>query len=170
LGYTIGDELLRQVSNRLLTCVTSNSIVARSGSNEFSILISENDLSESVTSVVRRLLNEIKQPFLLDHVRVQISASLGIAIYPRHGEFINTLMRHANAAMYQARHQGTNYTIHDPQLDQRAGNRLLLLSELRQALQENEFVLHYQPKICLRTGRTMGLEALIRWQHPREGL
>jgi len=170
LGYTIGDELLRQVSSRLSACVTSDSLVARSGSNEFSLVIAQSDLSEAITSVVRRLLNEIKQPFLLDNVRVQISASMGIAIYPRHGEFINTLMRHANAAMYQARSQGTSYSVHDPQLDQRAGNRLLLLSELRQALQENEFVLHYQPKICLRTGRTVGLEALIRWQHPREGL
>jgi len=170
MGHHVGDDLLCQVSARLRDAAGGHSDIARSGGNEFALLMQEPGVPVSVRHAAQSLLDAIRRPFLLDGVQVQISASIGIAVFPAAGLEPGALMRHADSAMYQAKREGTGFAFYDPANDRQAASRMPLLSELRLAHQENEFVLHYQPKVSLAHGRAVGFEALIRWQHPLQGL
>ncbi len=169
LGHHVGDELLRQVAQRIQSLYGSISDVARSGSNEFALLLPEPRSQTPIDDIVKALLEEIRRPFMLDGVQVSISASIGIAIYPESSSEPTDLLRHADSAMQLAKQEGRGHAFYKP-AKRAESTRILLLSELRNALNHNQFILHYQPKIHLPDGRVTGFEALLRWRHPEHGL
>ena len=170
LGHPVGDILLQQVGVRLQTLLEEQGTVFRSGGDEFSILINEPEPSFSIHLTMENVLRHIKQPFVLNSIEVQTSASIGVVQYPRDGSQTNVLLRRAETAMYQAKVEGVGYAFYDWKRDQQTPNQLLLMSHLRQAVNEHEFVLHYQPKISLKNANTISFEALIRWANPIRGL
>src|SRR5690606_3888994 len=144
--------------------------LARSGSNDFACVFHAGDLPCSIEELAQLVLDDIKKPFVAEGIHIQISASIGITRYPEGGSDVNELLRNCNWSMYQAKREGTGHALYDPGADKRSSSKLMLLSDLRRALHEREFVLHYQPKLHLKSGRLVGFETLIRWQHPHLGL
>ena len=170
LGHQSGDLLLQQVAQRLRGAIPAASILTRLGGDEFAVLAGKLDRIEVAADIARKLLTKLQQPFQLNGIQIQINASVGIAIYPRDGASTMHLMRNADAAMYQAKREGTGFVFyHQAETDQ-TPSRLLLMTELRNAFNRDQFVLHYQPKTDMRDGSVIGFEALIRWQHPERGL
>lgn len=169
-GHRVGDDLLRIVAQRLRTLIGSRGDVGRSSGDEFALLFRATALTTSMREVAQEILNEIRRPVELDDTEMQISASIGIAEYPVAGTEPDVLMRHADSAMHRAEREGSGFAFFDASQHERTPNRLLLLSDLRHALDSNELFLHYQPQISLRRRRTVGFEALLRWQHPEKGL
>ncbi|HEY9279579.1 MAG TPA: EAL domain-containing protein [Eoetvoesiella sp.] len=170
LGHQFGDLLLEQVGKRLQDLFGALATVARSGGDEFAMLIKDAKPSLSIHCLIEEVRQSVKQPFLLNGIQIQTSASMGIAQYPKDGSHTTLLMRRAETAMYQAKSEGVGHAFYDWKKDQQTPNQLMLMSNLRQALKEEQFVLHYQPKISLKTKKTIGFEALIRWQNPMRGL
>ena len=169
LGHDVGDELLQEVGRRLKTVVRSEDTVARLGGDEFVLVLS--DLNHSNTSMVaQKLLATLEKPFRWGNQSIDFAASLGISLYPTHCLDGSSLLRCADVAMYAAKRSGQRYTLYAPEQDQANRDDLSLKSELREAIQTNQLVLHYQPKIDHRTQHIMGLEALVRWTHPQRGM
>ncbi|MBB3117267.1 bifunctional diguanylate cyclase/phosphodiesterase [Pseudoduganella violacea] len=167
LGHAMGDVLLQKVAQRLGQCVRSSDTVARLGGDEFTIILSEVHQASAVLRVVRDVLAGTADSFDLGKDQVQISASIGITSYPDDGEDAETLLKNADQAMYAAKQQGRNgYHYFAPAMQEGA----TLKHELRQALENNELRLVYQPVIALASGRMQKVEALLRWQHPSRGL
>lgn len=165
LGHTVGDELLKQVAKRLQACLREQDTVARYGGDEFAFVISGEQEEKTVATLMSRILRTIELPFLVEGHKLFVSCSIGLSFSPRDGVDVDTLLKNADAAMYQAKEKGrNNFQFYTPAMNQRATERLSLESRLRQALIKNEFVLHYQPKVDLKSGRIVGLEALLRWQ------
>ncbi len=169
LGHLLGDNLLRQVSERLRSITHFEADIARSGGNEFTFLIRNRDKTTSIQEIIESTLALVKQPYLLDGIQVQISASAGAARYPEAGLDANALMLQADRAMRQAKLEGSGYALHDPSVEDTEPQRLLMLSHLRKALASDEFILHYQPKLDLASNQIVGFEALLRWQNPVRG-
>jgi diguanylate cyclase (GGDEF)-like protein/PAS domain S-box-containing protein len=169
LGHHSGDELLRQVGFRLAAAVRSDDTVARLGGDEFAILLPGADLA-SAQRVAASVLEALQAPVYLDGRALGVSASIGIALRPAHGDDADVLLRRADIAMYVAKRGATGYATYAPELDMHSPNRLLLMTELRNGIDHDELVLHYQPKVDLRTGEVAGVEALMRWRHPTRGL
>jgi len=170
-GHDVGDLIFREVARRLLQCVRDGDTVARVGGDEFIVLLPEIGRSEDATTVARKLLEAIAAPFELDGRRVDLTTSIGVAVYPDDGQDPESLLRNADAAMSRAKERGrNNFQLSVPELTEEALRRLSLQAGLRQAIENNELVLHYQPVLSLATGRIVELEALVRWQHPRNGL
>ena len=181
-GHHVGDDLLRQVSQRLgETLRRSDSIgrmaaeddptLARLGGDEFVVLLSELDQPEHASSAARRILEQLKKPFVIEGNEVFISGSVGIAIYPDDGLDEQSLLKHADMAMYQVKKEGRNgYSFFTEKMNTRAIERLNMEASLSRALDRGEFRLYYQPKISAISERVSGAEALIRWQHPELGL
>lgn len=169
LGHTVGDELLKRVAERLLGCLRGQDTVARYGGDEFAfVLLGQHD-ENSVTALMERVLKTIDKPFDIDGNRLYVSCSIGLSFYPRDGTDVETLLMNADAAMYRAKDRGrNNFQIYTPSMNRLVTERLSLESRLRKALAEDEFALHYQPKVDLRSGRIVGAEALLRW-YPAEG-
>ncbi|MEJ5209929.1 MAG: EAL domain-containing protein [Burkholderiales bacterium] len=168
LGHEVGDELLREVARRLTETVRGEDTVARLGGDEYVLLL--HGLTErSAATVAKKILAALDAPFLWQGNRIDLGASLGIALYPDHAEDASSLIRCADIAMYAAKRSGRGWTLFAP--DQSRMNRgdLSFKGELRDALRNDELVLHYQPKIEHRTGRVVGLEALVRWNHRTKG-
>ena len=171
LGHKIGDRLLIQVALRLLDNIRSGDTVARIGGDEFVLLLNGLDSIEEYDVPLRRLLSGLATSFDIDDEVVQISGSIGITLYPQDSSDPDTLLRHADHAMYAAKQAGRNrYHFFDTQQDRRAQAYRSALERLWVALSAGEFRLHYQPKVDMRLGRPVGLEGLIRWQHPERGL
>ncbi|MDE2089822.1 MAG: EAL domain-containing protein [Gammaproteobacteria bacterium] len=170
LGHQSGDRLLRLIGPRLQGRLSGRDTVARLGGDEFAIVLGDLDTPQDAIRVVRRLLDGVKQPFDLSGIKLQVDASVGIALSPTPGRDASTLMRCADIAMYQAKKGAEGYAVYDPDIDQHSPQRLALLAEVGQAIRENQLVLHYQPKINIKERRTVGMEALVRWQHPQHGL
>lgn len=170
LGHEAGDRLLRQVGGRLVGRLRSHDSLARFGGDEFVIVADQIDKVGEVQQLAERILDALKQPFMIDDTRLTVAASLGISLYPHDGEDAGTLLRHADAAMYRAKEVGNTYEFYAEEIGAHAEKRLLLENELRHALNHDEFELHYQPQIDISTGRPCGFEALIRWRHPVRGL
>lgn len=166
-GHTAGDQLLTQIGPRITGCLTSSALLTRIGGDELAVILFDADVDD-VTRIAEQLSAAIREPFVLDMVSVQIGASIGIAIAPDHASNAADLMRHADQAMYRAKHTGTSFEIYDPALDSET-DRLRLLEDLRTAIDEQQLELHYQPQIDLRNGTVTALEALLRWSHPRLG-
>ena len=170
-GHQVGDKLLINVATRLKKILRAVDSMARLGGDEFVLLIpSLKDLNE-LEQILSRIRNAIASPHLIDNLELQISASVGVTLYPLDDADPDTLLRHADQAMYMAKRAGRNrYHLFDAEEEQQAQSRLQQLERLRSALQSREFVLHYQPKVNMRSGEVIGLEALIRWNHPSRGL
>ena len=172
LGHHIGDSLLRSVSRSLLSAVRVGDTVSRFGGDEFVVILNGvADADEILQVVNQRLIPLIRQPHEVEGVELHISCSVGISVYPEHGGDIETLMRNADAAMYQAKFSGRNNAqFFSIEMDSRARERLDIENDLRHAVERGELRLFYQPRVACRSNRLLGAEALVRWQHPRLGL
>lgn len=169
LGHSFGDSLLRQVGRRLEQQLErENDKVARLGGDEYAILLPATDQIEAVRQA-KRILSSLEVPLSIDEQTVDLGAGIGIAGYPENGENSDTLLSNAEVAMYVAKRRGSGYTVYEPSIDKSSQESLSLLSELRRALDRNEFLLYAQPKVDLASGRVVGAEALVRWMHPEKG-
>ena len=171
LGHATGDELLIRAAARLRSCVRKADIIARLGGDEFTVVLPGLRDASDAASVAQHLIETLSQPYDIGHGETFISASVGIALYPTDGVTAEELLRHADLAMYRAKAKGRgNHVFFEEAMNREAQQRLTLDRELRQALENNELVLYYQPQLDLRTNRIVGAEALIRWRHPTKGL
>ncbi len=169
LGHHIGDLVLQQVAQRLTGLVRKSDTTARLGGDEFAVLLNSAGVEEA-HSVAQKIVALLEQPIEVSQQTLDVSASIGVAGFPAHGEDADTLMRHADAAMYAAKRANIGVAVYDPHMHERREEELSLLSELRQAIDWGELRLVYQPKVDLSRGELMGVEALVRWQHPTKGL
>ena len=183
LGHNIGDELLKGVGERLRASVrstdclarvdvdASESVVARLGGDEFIILLTEIRTVEDGARVAQRILDAMAPPFLLHGQEVSVTVSIGISVYPVDGKDVDSLLKNADTAMYHAKEKGrNNYQFYTESMNARALDRLILENDLRKALEQEQFVLYYQPQIDVPSGQIVGAEALLRWMHPKAGL
>ena len=177
LGHDVGDELLKRVAARLAACVRASDTVARLGGDEFAVILenlpgNENrDVHEGAQQVAAKMIAALASPIMINTHHLTTSCSIGISIYPTDGPDPKTLMKHADVAMYDAKGKGrNNYQFFSHELNAKAQERLSIENYLRLALRRDELVLHYQPRVSFKTGKVTGIEALIRWQHPRHGL
>jgi diguanylate cyclase (GGDEF)-like protein/PAS domain S-box-containing protein len=170
-GHATGDRLLLEVANRLKQAVRAGDTVARLGGDEFVLLLNDFQQIAELEQVLGRIQAETAAPYLVSGKELHVSASIGVTIYPFDNSDADTLLRHADQAMYQAKQAGRNcHQMFDAERDRQSKARQEELDQIRSALQRGELVLHYQPKVNLRSGRVVGAEALIRWQDPQRGL
>ncbi len=167
-GHSVGDKLLMQLGPRLAACVRRSDLLIRLGGDEFVVALLDAD-ADYATTVAQRLTDGLAEPFMVDAVRIHIDASIGIAVAPADATDSAGLLWCADVAMYRAKLAGVPFAAYQPDLD-RTGNRLLLLDELRKAIDERQLILHYQPQLDLRTGEIVAVESLLRWAHPRLGI
>jgi len=171
LGHAVGDQLLQSVAQRLVGCVRQSDTVSRQGGDEFVLLLPHIEHAEDAALSAQKLLAALVPPHRIDRHDLHISVSIGISIYPADGQDAETLIKNADTAMYHAKENGrNNYKFFEQSMNARAVQRQSVEASLRRALERHEFVLHYQPKINLHSGTIVGVEALIRWQHPQRGL
>jgi diguanylate cyclase (GGDEF)-like protein/PAS domain S-box-containing protein len=180
LGHSVGDALLQGVADRLAASVREGDAVARDemssaisrlGGDEFTVLVSAVQDAQDFAKVARRILEALARPFHLSGHEMVISGSIGITAWPDDGDDVEVLLRNADTAMYHAKEQGrNNYQFYAASMNAVALRRLILEGKLRRALEQGEFEIHYQPKVSLATGRTSGLEALLRWRDPELGI
>lgn len=183
LGHSIGDKLLQRVAECLVICVRKcdtigrgggddvTSTVSRLGGDEFTVLLTDIDTVQDAARVALRIISTVSQPFNLDGHEVIVTTSIGISLYPDDGKDVVTLIKNADTAMYHAKDQGrNNFQFYNQSMNATAYERLVLENHLRKALEREEFILHYQPQFDIKTGEIIGVEALIRWQHPDLGM
>ena len=168
LGHDCGDRLLVEVGRRLQSILRPTDLIGRLGGDEFAILLPDTD-EMGAEVVAHKMLAELEPAFNLADMAFNISASLGIASYPKHGNTTSALLKSADVAMYQAKHNKLGYCIYNPMSDTHTPDRLSLMTELRDAIQNDELMLFYQPKFNMTTRSIIGLEALLRWQHSDRG-
>jgi diguanylate cyclase (GGDEF)-like protein/PAS domain S-box-containing protein len=170
LGHEAGDKLLQEIAVRLNGAIGGGDTIARMGGDEFVVLVREVTHVDQVSEVARKLLAAAAESFVLAEQECNVTASIGIAMYPTHGEDEQTLMKHADIAMYLAKDQGKNdFKFYTQEIVTSSHERLSLESNLRHALAQNEFSVQYQPKLDLRSGKINGVEALLRWENPALG-
>lgn len=169
LGHHHGDQLLKQVGPRVLSVLRESDTIARLGGDEFAVLLPATDI-DGATVTAQKILEALDRPFVVEGFFLEIGASIGIALFPEHGEDVDMLMRRADVAMYSAKQSSSGYAVYISEHDRHSPRRLALMGELRHAIERQEFILYYQPKVDLKTRRTIGVEALIRWKHPKHGL
>jgi diguanylate cyclase (GGDEF)-like protein/PAS domain S-box-containing protein len=173
LGHQVGDELLKRVAARLAACVRATDTVARLGGDEFAVILEnlDDDDDEGAQQVAEKMIAAMGAPMLIDGQHLSTSCSIGISLYPADGKDSAALMKNADVAMYYAKEKGrNNYQFFSAEMNARAQERLSVENYLRLALKRNELLLHYQPRMSMASGELTGVEALIRWQHPRRGL
>lgn len=170
-GHDIGDQLLIEVANRLRSNVREEDTISRFGGDEFAIIFRDVESLQECEDMLKRIHTSIAQPYYVDDLRLNISASSGVSFYTHEDDDLDTLLRHADQSMYQAKLSGRNhYQLFNPADNQQTIEKQQLLQDIRQAIQKNEFCLFYQPKVNMTNGEVFGMEALIRWQHPTRGL
>jgi diguanylate cyclase (GGDEF)-like protein/PAS domain S-box-containing protein len=171
VGHALGDRLLQGVAERLTGLVREGDTVARVGGDEFTLLLAEVERAEDMVEVAERVLDTLRQPWVLNGHEFRITASIGIAMFPSDGEDADSLLRNADTAMYRAKDQGRdNYKLYTPKMNARIAERLALENSLRHGLERGEFLVYYQPQVDIASGNIVGMEALVRWQHPERGL
>ena len=170
LGHHVGDELLKEVASRVQSCVRECDTVARLGGDEFVLLINGHSGPESVRLIMKRMLAAVSLPWSVDQGEFQVSCSIGVALHPEDGEDARTLLKHADSAMYRAKDSGRdNFQFFTRDLNTLMTERLEMEGHLRRALERHQFVLHYQPRVDLDSGRIVAAEALLRWRIPNRG-
>lgn len=170
LGHDRGDNLLQQVGMRLLGTLFTPDVVARLGADEFGILLPRLAAIDDVRHVISKLQNCLEAPFTIDGIPIAVEASIGVATLPEHANDADKLLQRADIAMYRAKLKASGYAVYTPEYDRRSPERLGLMAELRDAIEGDQLLLHFQPKVEIETGCIVGVEALVRWQHPRLGL
>ena len=169
LGHHAGDEVLRQIGPRLQVALREGDSLSRLGGDEFAVVLAPGD-EASASATGLRLRAALERSFAVGGIRVHIDASIGIALFPEHSDDALGLLQRADVAMYEAKRTRTGHEVYLPARDHHSRRRLELLGELRDGLASDEFILHYQPKAEIATGEVRGVEALVRWVHPRRGL
>jgi diguanylate cyclase (GGDEF)-like protein/PAS domain S-box-containing protein len=170
LGHTAGDQLLKRVAERIQSKLRPEDTVARIGGDEFTILLPRINGPDQATRAATRLLEALSRPFVIDGHELYVTASIGISIAPHDGSDIEALLKNADIAMYKAKDEGRDsFRIYSKEIDKSSQDRIALETNLRKALEKDEFILHYQPQVDLKTGHIFGAEALIRWQSPTLG-
>lgn len=169
LGHYSGDRLLKNVALRLKGLIRKSDTLARSGGDEFALLMPMIENNEDIHIILQKIKNAFLAPFVIEGLKLVVQASIGIAIFPDHGKDGDTLMQRADVAMYAAKEDSRRFTIYSTKLDKHSPHRLTLMGELRQAIENDELRLHFQPKIDVRSRHVSGVEALVRWQHPEHG-
>ncbi|MEA3195868.1 MAG: hypothetical protein QOD26_4201 [Betaproteobacteria bacterium] len=171
LGHEAGDKLLQEMSTRLSQTVRSSDLVARLGGDEFVLLIQEVGEPRQIEAVARKILAALVKPMFIGEQECRVTASIGICMYPADARDEQSLMKNADIAMYRAKEEGKNtYQFFSQEMNVHSFERMALETSLRRGLERNEFFLHYQAKLDLRTGQITGVEALVRWQHPELGV
>jgi diguanylate cyclase (GGDEF)-like protein len=170
LGHHFGDMLLKEIGPRLSTVLRDEDMMARLGGDEFGLLLPDLPTEEIAIRVAGRLLEELEHPVTVEGLALDVSGSVGIALFPLQADDAETLLRRADVAMYAAKEAGGGYELYHEDLDRHNPQRLTLIGQVRPAIENNEFEMFYQPKVRLIDGRVAGAEALIRWQHPTLGL
>jgi diguanylate cyclase (GGDEF)-like protein/PAS domain S-box-containing protein len=170
LGHPTGDKLLQSIAKRLVECVRGSDTVSRQGGDEFVVLLSEVERSEDTAITARRMLQSVAEAHSIDQHDLHVTTSIGVSVYPDDGLDAETLIKNADTAMYQAKENGRqSYQFFKPAMNVRAVERQAIEESLRRALEREEFAVHYQPIINLKTGEITGAEALLRWTHPSRG-
>ncbi|HEV3163726.1 MAG TPA: EAL domain-containing protein [Isosphaeraceae bacterium] len=169
LGHPCGDVVLQQLGPRFRKVLRACDVMARLGGDEFAILLPETG-EQGASAVIQKLLQTLHVPFVLEGQCFEVGASIGIASFPEHAQDASSLLRLADVAMYAAKRGGSGFAVYSASRNQYTPRRLALVGELRQGIENNQLMLHYQPKLDLKTLDVRGAEALVRWQHPREGL
>jgi diguanylate cyclase (GGDEF)-like protein/PAS domain S-box-containing protein len=171
LGHTVGDQLLKSVAERLTASVRDGDTVARFGSDEFAFLLTRINGADDAARAAREFQRVLDPVFDVGGHELYVTASIGISVYPEDGADAQELLKSAGAALYRAKQSGgNNYQFYTADMNERALHRLALENKLRWAIERGEFRVHYQPQVCINTGRVIGMEALVRWQHPEMGL
>ena len=170
LGHHAGDLLLREIGPRLRGALPAGSVVARLGGDEFAAFLEPLSTAAEAQLIAQGVRRALAEPVEINGIAVAAEASVGIAVHPDDGHDARALLQHADVAMYAAKQGRTGVSAYRPDADRSSHERLLVLSELREAIEHDELVLHYQPKVDLDDGKVVGAEALVRWQHPRRGL
>lgn len=170
IGHAAGDNLLKEMAVRLTNAAGPSAVLSRFGGDEFTLLLEEANEAVAATTA-QRIIESLRQPIQVGDFEIYSGVSMGIALYPVHGSDISTLLQNADSAMYHAKEQGKNtYSFFNDDLQIKAAIQLQIESGLPRAIAENELILHYQPQVELDSGRVVGLEALVRWQHPNDGM
>jgi diguanylate cyclase (GGDEF)-like protein len=171
LGHSVGDRLLKEVSQRLVTQLRVGDTICRIGGDEFVVVLPEVKRSSDVAQVAQKVIEQLSQPVLIDERELVVTCSIGIAVFPEDGRHAETLIRNADAAMYHAKELGrAGYQFFTQRMNEAAAQRLALESDLRRALGKDELRVYYQPFVDAQSGQVAGHEALVRWQHPERGL
>ncbi|TVX96876.1 EAL domain-containing protein [Cohnella terricola] len=169
LGHNVGDSLLQQVAARLSSATMDDHIVSRLGGDEFIIVLKNQREPEEAVTFARKLIADLRKPFVVGDNELYVNASIGICMYPEHGDSFETLVRHADLAMYEAKIRKCGCQLFDPGINDTFQRKLELENELRWAISKNQLHVHYQPQVQAGTGQVEGLEALLRWNHPTLG-
>ena len=170
LGHPVGDSLLQEVGKRLIKYLREGDTVSRLGGDEFAVILEDVQSIENVIKVAQKILRKMETPVHINAHDLHISTSIGISLYPSDGQDVDTLLKYGDTAMYQAKQEGRNrYRFYTPEMNDKALRRLAMENELRKALEREEFLVYYQPKLDLSSGKVIGAEALVRWQHPQLG-
>src|SRR5688572_17300447 len=171
LGHNAGDKLLQTMADRLSDAVRDGDTVSRLGGDEFILVLNDQHNEDVVFRAMQRIIGKVGEPVVIGGQELTVTCSAGISLFPQDGTDVETLLKNADAAMYRAKEHGrNNFQLHTAEMNKLVTERVSLESSLRRALERNEFILHYQPKLDLRTGSIVGVEALVRWQHPEMGL
>ena len=171
LGHHVGDALLVEVGKRLLRCVRQSDVVARLGGDEFVVLVTDMVTTLTAAAVAEKIVATLSAPYAVEAYQLHSTPSVGIGVFPNDGETVDDLLRNVDSAMYHAKAAGrNNYQFFNDSMSANASERLTLQSSLHQAIAKRQFVLHYQPQIETGSGRLMGVEVLVRWEHPERGL
>ncbi len=169
LGHYNGDRLLKQVVSRLQGAARKSDTISRIDGKEFAILLPVIQKKEDIILFIKKIQKIFTESFSIDKLKFEIQIKIGTAIFPEHGKDVDTIMQRANIALFAAKQNNQQYTIYSSDLDKQSPHRITMMGELRQAIENDELVLNYQPKINLHTRRISGVEALVRWQHPEHG-
>lgn len=170
MGHPVGDKLLQEVARRLKSCVRASDTLARMGGDEFTLLLQQITDATDAVKIAGKITQSLKQPWYMGNLEFHITTSIGIALYPNDGLDAETLMKHADVAMYRAKEQGDGYRFFNQSMNEQALQRLSMEQALRKALERDEFAVHYQPLVDTQLGKIIGAEALLRWEHPEKGL
>ena len=170
LGHDRGDNLLQQVGQRLRSVLFAPDVVARLGGDEFGILLPQLASTNDVQHVIKKLHDCLEVPFMVEGIPIFVETSIGAATMPEHADDADTLLQRADIAMYRAKRMASGYAFYSPEFNPHSPERLGLMAELRDAIEQDQLLLHFQPKVELKSERILGVEALVRWQHPHLGM